>query len=148
MTLAYGTYGALLHHPCDWIFYKHHRWMEGRHYKSINTNAKYPFEWMFYDTRHREMDSMHDVCLDISWTPADFRLIYNKYHNDTAGTWHEWVDVHFRNCVKKMKGREINRSDFIKKFLTLNFIKIHLVGVMLFHVERQRQVVFHNCQHP
>jgi len=38
-----------------------------------------------------------------------------------------------------MIGREINRSDFIKKFLTLNFMKNQLVGVMLFHVERQRQ---------
>jgi hypothetical protein len=50
-------------------------------------------------------------------------------------------------CQKKLIGRERWIGQILLQISALNFVKIHLVGVKLFHVDKGRSFV-HNYQHP
>jgi hypothetical protein len=49
--------------------------MDDLHYASVNADAEYPCEWIFYDTFYRQMDAVRDVCPDVSSAPTDSWMI-------------------------------------------------------------------------
>jgi len=58
------------------------------------------------------MATLQYVCVDVSSAPSDSQMTQNTNHNDMDGLWQEWVDVHSRYSVKKMRERK-KRLNFI-----------------------------------